>query len=219
MRLGLDVDTVRGLLNHPTRIAILAALDARPMSGTSEIAEATGVKPGSLRSHLMLLRDAGLVETEIHGGRHLHRLASPEIATSLGPLFLRPSTSLPQALHDARTCRDHVAGRLGVDITEALVARGHLTRGEADYAVTPRGRAFFTTLGIDIGVLEAGRRPMARACLDGSARTPHLAGALGAALLAHLLERAWIEREPGSRRIAVTQAGERALANLLGLAF
>jgi len=219
MMIGLDSDTVRALLSHPTRLAILAALGESAMWTTAEIAKATGLKPAGLRSHIVVLRDAGLVDTELHEGRHLHRIGDPEIGAALKPATQRQTTSIPASLHEARMCYNHLAGRLGVAMTQAMIARKFLVPDAGDFTVTERGERLFQGLGIDLAALRRQRRHFSRQCIDGSERRPHLAGGLGAALADHMLERGWIEREEDSRAVTVTvtASGHKALANLFGL--
>jgi hypothetical protein len=159
-----------------------------------------------------------------HGRQQLARLASPEVAHALEALSTiaptTPSASLrassrAQALRRARTCYDHLAGALGVALTDALCAAGMLTGHEL--AVTDTGTQRLTQFGIDLSALRATRRPLTRACLDWSEQRPHLAGALGAALCQQLLDRGWIIRMPEPRIVRLTPAGQRGLARTFDL--
>src|SRR5262245_29860021 len=114
-------------------------------------------------------------------------------------------------------CYDHVAGRLGVGITEALLSRRLLHWREQSLALSTTGRRWFERLGVDVGALEHARRPLLRGCLDWTERREHLGGALGAALAMHLIERDWIRRERGSRALLVTREGRSGLARMLGM--
>jgi hypothetical protein len=125
-------------------------------------------------------------------------------------------------LRAARTCYDHLAGKLGVLLFEQMVATGCIMpAGEADdFVVSTEGRRLFAQLGIDIDALAVKtgrRRHFARACLDWSERSPHLAGALGAALAARCFERGWLQRRRDSRAVTLTSAGATALAGIFGL--
>jgi hypothetical protein len=126
------------------------------------------------------------------------------------------------ALRAARTCYDHLAGRLGVALTDALVANGHLELERDAGLLTERGATFLARIGIDGETLAArrgarGGRVLCRPCLDWSERRPHLAGAVGAALCALSLERAWVRRIAGTRAVAVTPKGERAFREQFGV--
>ncbi|CAM5504979.1 winged helix-turn-helix domain-containing protein [Streptomyces hirsutus] len=113
-----------------------------------------------------------------------------------------------------RTCYDHLAGRLGIAVTDAFTARGLLLQ-DTGFALTETGLRWFETLGI--GLDRHGRRPLARACLDWTERRPHLAGAAGAALCRHALDVRWCVRIGSERAVKVTEEGERALSELLGI--
>jgi DNA-binding transcriptional ArsR family regulator len=177
--------------------------------------------------HLSKLVDAGLVRATTRGRRRYFELAGAHVAEALETLSLlaspRPVRSLRdasvrEALAAARTCYDHLAGRLGVRLTDALVADGLLGHDGETFKLTPTGRRRFGAFGIDIGELECGTRPVTRACLDWTERRHHLAGALGAALAAELLGRGWLVRNGRGRAVRVTPAGRAALAAEFGLA-
>ena len=116
----------------------------------------------------------------------------------------------------ARTCYDHLAGRLGVAVHDALVSR-HLLTHRDGLRLTPRGRGWFADLGVDVEGLERQRRVLLRECVDLTERTPHLAGSLGAALCDTFVAEDWGRRRHRSRTLEVTARGERAVADLLGL--
>jgi hypothetical protein len=113
-----------------------------------------------------------------------------------------------------RTCYDHLAGRVGIALTDALTLRG-LLRQDTGFALTDAGLAWFREAGIALEV--SGRRPLARACLDWTERRPHLAGASGAALCRHALDAGWCVRIGSERAVKVTASGERELSELLGI--
>ena len=118
----------------------------------------------------------------------------------------------------ARTCYDHLAGRLGVALTERLVADGWLLDGDAGWAVGAAGRARLRRASASTSsALRALRRPLTRRCVDWTERRPHLAGALGAALATRAVELGWVERVPADRWLRVTAEGRRALATTFAL--
>jgi hypothetical protein len=130
-------------------------------------------------------------------------------------------TTRPQrhdaAFRDARRCYDHLAGRLGVAITEALLRDDRLRAEAGEFQLTVNGEALFDRLTIDWRAARRARRRYAFACLDVTERRPHLAGALGAALADGLIARGWLLREPGRRSLRITTQGRRALPACLGL--
>jgi hypothetical protein len=119
----------------------------------------------------------------------------------------------------ARTCYDHLAGRVGVSLARALKDVGVVVRRDGDYAIGPSADARLAALGIDLAELRRRRRrrPLVRGCLDWSERELHVAGALGAAITARLFELDWIRRRDGNRSVELTARGRTALAGELGV--
>ena len=118
------------------------------------------------------------------------------------------------ALRKARVCYNHLAGELGVEMFDGLVARKFLAEDGGSLALTAAGRSFVTQFGVDVDTLKKLRRPLCKSCLDWSARRSHLAGSLGSALLARFYQLGWAKREDGTRIVAFTKKGEaRFLAN------
>jgi hypothetical protein len=129
------------------------------------------------------------------------------------PRSLRES-SAGSAMARGRTCYDHLAGRLGIAVTDALTVRG-LLRQDTGFALTDAGVRWFDTTGITLD--RKGRRPLARACLDWTERRPHLAGVAGAALCRHALDAGWCVRIGSERAVKLTASGEHALRELLAI--
>lgn len=157
----------------------------------------------------------------------LHELCDERWALPAGELAARARVSPATAsglshaaattrLREARTCYDHLAGRLGVALTDGLCRRGVLAPD--DLTVTAPGERWFVELGIDVDGLRGDRRPLTRACLDWSERRHHVSGALGAAFAAHLLDRGWVKRRPEPRAVELTPAGRAGLDDLLAAA-
>ncbi|MGV9313278.1 ArsR/SmtB family transcription factor [Streptomyces sp. NPDC003691] len=222
---GRDLAAVASLLADPTRAAIcLALLDGRSWSA-GELARYTGVAPSTATGHLHLLVASGLLAEQRQGRHRYVALADPAVAELVESLaaFAPPSPPVaPRSLRAARatkalargrTCYDHLAGELGIGITDALTGRG-LLDDRGGLALTPDGRAFLTDLGI---VLPVTRRPAVRSCLDLTERRPHLAGAVGAALCSHAFDEGWITRIDSTRAVAVTEAGAREFRRHFGL--
>lgn len=226
---GNTLAEVAALVGDPARANILSALmDGRALTA-GELAWRAGVSAQTTSGHLARLVGARLLAVERQGRHRYHRLATPEVARAVealmavataGPARHRPTGPRDEALRDARTCYDHLAGRLGTALADRLRERGHVVvadEGDGAAAVSDEGLAFLSggALGIDLG--PAGGRPMCRTCLDWSERRPHLAGRLGAALCRRLLELGWIERARDSRAVAVTPAGRRGSAETFAI--
>ncbi|GAB7063893.1 winged helix-turn-helix domain-containing protein [Streptomyces mexicanus] len=215
-----------GLIADETRAAcLLALLDGRAWTA-GELARHAGVAASTLSEHLGKLVAGGLL-TEERQGRHRYvRLADARVAQLVEDLAAqvapaaarRPRTlrasSAGSAMARGRTCYDHLAGRLGIAVTDALTARGLLLQ-ETGCALTEAGLSWFASVGIRLE--RTGRRPLARACLDWTERRPHLAGVAGAALCRHALDAGWCVRIGSERAVKVTASGERALSELLGI--
>jgi len=227
-----DVNVVpaASLLAEPARAAMLTALlDDRPLAA-GELARLAGVTAATASAHLARLLDGGLVTVVSQGRHRYYRLAGPEVAAVMEALAhlspVTPVRSLREsqeaaALARARTCYDHLAGRAGVALLDALLARGLLAApqahsGPARFEVTADGLATLSAFGLDMGALERTRRRFAGACLDWTERKPHLNGALGAAITVRLLSLRWIERGSRRRAVRVTPAGAEGLAATFG---
>ncbi|AKJ14148.1 ArsR family transcriptional regulator [Streptomyces incarnatus] len=217
------------LIADETRAAcLLALLDGRAWTA-GELARHAGVAASTLSGHLGKLVAGGLLAEERQGRHRYVRLADahvaqlvedlaaqvPPAAVRRAPRTLRES-SAGSAMARGRTCYDHLAGRLGIAVTDALTLRG-LLRQDTGFALTDAGLRWFASAGIALDV--ASRRPLARACLDWTERRPHLAGAAGAALCRHALEAGWCVRIGSARAVKVTPSGERELSALLGISW
>lgn len=219
---------VGAALGAPARARILLELlDGRPRSST-ELAAIGNVGAPTASAHLRRLLAARLVVAEVNGRHRYYQLRDASTAAWLeaacvmaaqGAPNPRPSPGAPMSeLRAARSCYDHLAGILGVRLHERLVAMGWLRRTAArDFSPTPSGEQAFTALGIDLAAARAVHRQFAFGCLDWTERRWHLAGALGAALLALMLRRGWLRRELDSRALELTRTGRRVLQARLGL--
>ncbi|MCH0539142.1 winged helix-turn-helix transcriptional regulator [Streptomyces sp. MUM 203J] len=213
-----------GLFADRTRAAFCQALlDGRAWTA-GELARHAGVRASTASEQLSRLIAGGLL-TEERQGRHRYvRLAGPEAAALVEALTsYAPDTPHPRGLREsvrlsaearARTCYDHLAGRLGVILADAMTARG-LVATDSGLAVTVEGRAWLAD-ALGHRPPPGSRRPLVRACLDWTERRPHLAGALGAALCATALDRQWVRRVGSGRAVKVTPQGARAFRELLG---
>jgi DNA-binding transcriptional ArsR family regulator len=224
---GPNIAEVAALVGDPARANMLVALmDGRALTA-KELAFAAGVSPQTTSGHLAKLADAHLL-TCIRQGRHrYYRVASPLVARMLESITLvtvieapprhRPPSPRDDALRLARTCYDHLAGRLGVSIADALIARGALVLGEDGGELTREGATFLEgCLALELAEMPR-RRVFCRPCLDWSERRVHLAGALGAALAERCFALRWIDRVRDSRAVAITSDGRDALRELFGI--
>jgi DNA-binding transcriptional ArsR family regulator len=221
-----DLASVAGLMADRHRAQmLLTLLGGTPQSG-SALAEAAGISRALASAHLKKLVAGGLVRARTSGRQQLYSIASEPVADALEVLILlapaQKAGSLGEAtraksLRWARMCYDHLAGAVGVSVTEALIGRGLLVERDGSFHMAPDGAAEFGRFGIEVNRLERRTRPLLRPCLDWSERRYHLAGSLGAALTSALLTRRWITTREASRIVTVTKAGEAGLREWVGV--
>ena len=232
MRVEPNIAPVAALFGEPSRAAILTVLLDGRVLPAGELAGVAGINPTAASGHLSKLVNGGLLAVEVEGRHRYYRLANPAVATvieDLAQLSGRPAIlDLPKlspaarALRQARTCYDHLAGQVAVAIAVTLESRGWLVRGEGKrYEIGNKaGRQWFADQGVNFQTIKPGRYGLARQCLDWTERRPHLAGPIGAHLLARWCERGWLKRGKGqSRLVEVTALGRRRLRGELGLVF
>ncbi|MCM1013321.1 MULTISPECIES: winged helix-turn-helix domain-containing protein [unclassified Brevibacterium] len=218
-----NLSAVAGAVADPTRARMLVALmDGRAWTAR-ELAHGAGVTPSTATSHLNLLVDRGLLRERRQGRHRYVELAGPAVAHALEAVVSLGEQPLPKvhslreatidsALRRGRTCYDHLAGSLGVTITQSLIGNGVI---DDSFALTAQGRAWIEdTLATS---LPAGPRPVTRECLDWTERRVHLGGALGALICSTLHERGWVRGAASSRAVTVTPSGTEALQRVLSI--
>ncbi len=223
---GPYIAEAAALIGDPSRATMLSALmDGRALTAT-ELAYASGITPQTASGHLARLSEARLVEVEKQGRHRYYRLANEHVAHALEALMTlavhgaprhRPTGPKDDAMRFARTCYDHLAGRVGVALAQSLLSDGSLKQNDKAFALTPQGESRLGNLGLDLTKMNKGRRAVASRCLDWSERTPHLGGALGALLLEELEGRDWLLRMPDSRAVTLTKAGKAGLRKEFGI--
>ncbi|MCT9933679.1 winged helix-turn-helix domain-containing protein [Planotetraspora sp. A-T 1434] len=228
MNSASDLAALAALLADETRAAMcLALLDGRAWTA-GELAIQTGVARSTATEHLHRLIDGGLL-VERRQGRHRYvQLAGPSVANLLEDLSARleprqaparglRAAAVSAALRRGRTCYDHLAGRLGVAVTDAMTGAGLLDQ-TGGFALTAAGLAWLTgPVGLDPDVLRFGKRPLARGCLDWTERRQHLAGVAGARLCEKFFDNSWVVRIGSGRAVRLTLNGKAALRDLLGV--
>lgn len=219
-----DLAAVAGLMADANRARMLQVLlGGTPQSG-SALADAAGISRSLASAHLKKLVAGGLVTARPSGRARLYEIASEPVAVAIETLTaIAPMARAPKSLTGAtrsrnlrwaRMCYDHLAGVVGVAVTEALVARSALREADGGWALG--SPVVFAEIGIDTGGLPR-RRPAIRPCLDWTERRPHLAGSAAAAVAATLTQRGWIRRRDASRIVTVTPDGAAGLRDWLDL--
>ncbi len=222
---GSRLSSIGSALADPNRAAMLSALQSGRAHSAGELARWCGIAPSTASKHLARLVDAGLVTIEPAGRQRYFRIASVEIAALLETIDTidLPETNAPKrpeagsALAYARSCYDHLAGTLAVALYTSIRADGWLDDDIHRPQLTERGVDRFTELGLDVTAMHRGRRPMIRSCLDWTERRQHLAGALGASLLEHMLAWRWLRRAHDHRVLNLTAAGREAFIREFGV--
>lgn len=223
---GPDLALVAALVGDATRANVLAALlDGRALTA-SELAYFAHVSPQTASGHLAKLVDGKLLTVLRQGRNRYYRLATPRVGQMLegimtvaseGPRRHRPISKADEAMRMARTCYDHFAGKLGVDLADNLIQRGYLVLTPEAGEVTERGAAFLDDFGVDLAALRVKRRTLCKPCLDWTERRLHIGGTVGAALAKRCFDLGWFTRSRDSRALAITPAGRHGLGDVFGL--
>lgn len=221
-----DLAPVAALIADTNRARMLQVLlCGTPQSG-SALAESAGISRALASAHLKKLVAGGMVTAERQGRRQLYSIAGQQVADALEVLMMLAPKQRVRSLRDdsrtrnmrwARMCYDHLAGVVGVAMTEALVAKGAVTVADGSFSLGPAAGDVLGAIGVDPAGLSRASRPAVRTCMDWTERREHVAGGLGAALAGTLAARGWIRSREGSRIVTVTAAGGSGLDDWLGL--
>lgn len=222
MKDGPSIAPIAALAGDPARANMLSALIGGKALTAGELAREAGVTAQTASSHLAKLAEGGLI-AGIRQGRHRYfRLAGSDVAEMLekmmgvaeraGHTRMRTGPNAPE-LRKARICYDHLAGEMGVALFDNLVGARFVASGD-DARLTKRGAEFARGFGIDLDALTRERRPLCKPCLDWSMRRHHLAGALGAAMLARFYALQWARRDRASRVVHFSPQGERGFQRM-----
>lgn len=221
-----DITIAAALLGDPARANMLYALKDEGALSATDLAHVAGVAPNTASGHLARLSEAGLVSAHRSGRWRYYRLARAQVAEILEALEALAGQIASEKLETARggpavrfarSCYDHLAGRLAVDLTEALVRAGHFERDSRGFTLRDAGRAALIELGVDMDGLDATRRPMLRSCPDWSEGSFHIGGALGARLFEHFCDRGWLTRRKGVREVRLSPDGKEAFRRHFGI--
>jgi len=217
---------IASLVGDPARANMLSVLMDGRAHTASELAYLANVAAPTASGHLAKLRDARLIALARQGRHHYYRLASADVARMIEAIGTVAAAAPPrrvtlsrhaQTMREARTCYDHLAGRVAVAVADGLVARGAIVLTEDGGEVTDAGADFFARFGLDLTAARARKRAFCRPCIDWTERHPHLGGAVGAALLCRCAALGWIERLRDSRAVRITLAGRAGFAATFGV--
>jgi len=218
MKEGPDIAHVAALIGDPARANMLTALMSGKALTASELAGEAGVTLQTASAHLSKLDRGGLLRPRKQGRHKYFSLASDEVAQVLEGLMglaasnghLRTRTGpKDEAMRKARVCYNHLAGDMGTQLYDGLLAHRYLRLEGEVLTLTKSGSAFLIDFGIDIDALRANKSPLCRECLDWSERRSHLAGSLGRAFLSRLEELRWAKRDTATRTVLFSKKGEK----------
>lgn len=216
MKEGPDIAHIAALIGDPARANMLTALMSGKALTVSELAEEAGVTIQTASSHLSKLDEGGLLRPRKQGRHKYFALANDDVAHVLeglmglaaGSGYLRKRTGPRDAeLRQARVCYNHLAGDMGTQMFDSLLAEGCLVLDGEELELTEKGVAFAANFEIDIDGLRKARAPVCRECLDWSERRSHLAGSLGRALLSRFEELSWAKRDQKTRVVTFSPDG------------
>jgi DNA-binding transcriptional ArsR family regulator len=221
MKDGPDIARVASLMGDPARANMVMALMGGRALAAADLAREAGIAPSTASGHLDKLVSAGLLKVRSQGRNRYFDIAEPDVAEAVealiavaaraGHLRSRPGPK-DEAMRHARSCYDHLAGRVAVDLFAHWLEAGVLCRRGGKIHVTGKGRDFLARGGVALAELEAGKRPLCRCCMDWSERRHHLAGMLGAEVLALAVTRGWVVRSPQARTVSFSRRGETEFA-------
>ncbi|WP_263559848.1 ArsR/SmtB family transcription factor [Paenibacillus polymyxa] len=221
-----NVAMIASLVSEPSRAAILTALLDGRFHTASELAHMAGIKPQTASFHLAKMTEAQVITVEKQGRHRYYGIQDPEVAQVMESLLsIAPPVPIKsfkqasenEAIRLARTCYDHVAGHLGVQIMSFFMQKGILSEDQDGLHITQQGEIFFTDFQINLKNTRQKRRSFSHKCLDWSERRHHLAGALGSALLDRLFELHWVEHLPTTRAIRITAEGKRGFKEVFSI--
>ena len=221
------IAAIASLIGDTTRANMLCALMGGQALTAGELSRNAGVTPQTGSEHLAKMVEANLLKTVKQGRHRYYRLASAQVAHGIdalmsiaadGPKRHHPIGPRERDMRLARSCYDHIAGRLAVAIADSLSERGHILLSDEGALVTEQGNAFFSGFGIDLQDGSRSKRPLCRTCLDWSERRHHIAGRVGTALFQRTLDLGWVTRRTDSRALKITPAGDKGFREIFCLA-
>lgn len=217
---------IAAMMGDPARANMLFTLKDSDCASAGDLTRAANVAPSTASEHLAKMVEARLIAVTRSGRNRYYRLATPRVVDVLeglaslagevrpdGPVKLRADSA---TLH-ARGCCDHLAGRLGVGLAEALIGQGLLSHRDGALTVSDSGTDVFAELGVDMVSLANGPRRLITLCHDWSESAFHIGGAFGGALLQTFRARDWLRRVRGEAVVRITPKGAAAFRQRFGL--
>jgi DNA-binding transcriptional ArsR family regulator len=208
------------LIGDPTRAVIMwTLLDGRAFTAT-ELAIVANTSPQNISMHLTKLLDGDLLSVEKQGRHKYYRFSNKEVAyavEAMASLIPKPEITSKKETENyppikyCRTCYDHLAGKIGVALTDSLLEQKIILNKNDTFQISAEGEKWFSDFGIDIEEAQKQKRIFLKPCLDWSERRNHLAGSVGAMLLNKMITEDWLRKTKNSRAIIITGKGEKEL--------
>ncbi|MBV8327215.1 winged helix-turn-helix domain-containing protein [Chryseobacterium sp.] len=221
----IQIKKIAALIGEPVRALVLWTLLDKRAYTAIELANVAETSPQNMSMHLAKLLEANLLHADKQGRHRYYRLSGPEVAFAVEAIstLIPDNKRISMTEHNTditycRTCYDHLAGKIGVLLTENLVNKNFLQlKDNSHYMISPEGEIFFNSIGIDLENLKQRKRILAKTCLDWSERKYHVSGALGQALLNKMLNEDLMRRKKNSRAVIITHKGEKLLNDVFDL--
>jgi DNA-binding transcriptional ArsR family regulator len=218
-----DIARIAALFADPARAKILRTLMDGASQSAGALANTANISAQSASAHLAKLVHGGLLLAEPDGRHRYFRIASSTVADAIETFASLSLMQTPKRGRDSsnstymtaqfaysRTCYDHMAGQIAVEICSAMLKARWLAIDGRNFKITPSGEEKLIALNIDVAAAQRSRRLFARVCIDLTQRRPHIGGVLGAALLSHSIANGWILRSGRSRVTTITPKGNEA---------
>lgn len=223
-----NIAIIGSLIGDMARTKMLMALMSGKALTATELATEADIMPQTASSHLSKLEQGGIVTVRKQGRHKYFQLKSNEVAelieqmlnisvSNVGPSLATGPDDV--GLRTARVCYDHLAGTIGVQLYISLLQQELILETDNEVSLTESGTLFFHNLGFMHQDFKSSRRPVCKACLDWSERKSHLAGLLGKWILEDALKRKWLNRDPNSRTLMLTDKGRSGFAKQYGVIF
>lgn len=211
---------IAALIGDPTRAIIMwTLLDGKAFTAT-ELAIIANTSPQNISMHLAKLVQSDLLCVEKQGRHKYYRFSNKEIAYAIEAMAnLIPHSTIPKKniaekyspIKHCRTCYDHLAGKIGVALSESLLEQKIIVDNNNVFEIGPKGEKWFSDFGINVDEVKKQRRLFLKPCLDWSERRNHIAGSLATSLLDKMLSNDWLRKTNHSRAISITGKGEKEL--------
>src|SRR5882672_7354523 len=154
--------TIALLIGEPARATMLwKILDGR-MHTATELAIAADLSAQNASMHLAKLVKAGLLSVVKRGRLRYYQFTNPNVAYIIEAIanlvprdnLMPPDNSDSSRIKYCRTCYDHLAGKVGVAITDKLLSRKIIEVNHQDFKISSSGIKWFDRLDISIAELK-----------------------------------------------------------------